>query len=88
MSQSIVSIRMDDDLKRQFDYVCTELGLSMTSAVTIFAKKVVRDKGIPFSVSFDPFYSDSNMRHLYESLQQHDSGNVVLKTFEELESME
>lgn len=87
MGQSLVSIRMDDNLKKQFDSICTELGLNMTSAVTIFAKKVVREKGIPFSVSFDPFYSDSNIREIHESLEQFKSCNTVSKTMSELEDM-
>lgn len=88
MAQSLVNIRMDEDLKRQFDYVCGELGLNMSTAITIFAKKMVRENGIPFDVSFDPFYSCSNMTALSESLSQLDSGKVVVKTMKELEDME
>ena len=36
----------------------------MSAAFTIFAKKVSREKRIPFEVSVDPFYSESNIRHL------------------------
>ena len=88
MAQSLVSIRMDEDLKRQFDYVCNELGLNMSTAITIFAKKMVRENAIPFEVSFDPFYSPSNMSALTDSLEQMKSGKVVIKTMEELETME
>lgn len=88
MAQSLVNIRMDEDLKRQFDYVCGELGLNMSTAITIFAKKMVRENGIPFDVSFDPFYSRSNMTALSESLSQLNSGKVVVKTMRELEDME
>ena len=88
MAQSLVSIRMDEDLKRQFDYVCNELGLNMSTAITIFAKKMVRENAIPFEVSFDPFYGSSNISALAESLEQMKSGKVVIKTMEELEKME
>ena len=40
------------------------LGFSMSAAFTVFAKKVGREKRIPFEVSVDPFYSDSNIRYL------------------------
>ena len=40
MSQTTVSIRMDDDLKRNFDHICNELGMSMSTAVTMLAKKM------------------------------------------------
>ena len=46
------------------EQVCSDLGLSMSAAFTIFAKKVSREKRIPFEVSVDPFYSESNIRHL------------------------
>ena len=59
-----VNFRMDPDLKRNMEEVCAEMGLSMTTAFTIFAKKVSREHRIPFEVSADPFYSESNLRHL------------------------
>ena len=64
MAQTMVSFRMDDNLKRSMEQICDELGLSMSAAFTIFAKKMSREKRIPFEVSIDPFYSDSNMNHL------------------------
>lgn len=51
MANTTVSFRMDEDLKRNMEKVCAEMGLSMTTAFTIFAKKVVRDRCIPFEVS-------------------------------------
>lgn len=88
MAQTLVNIRMDEDLKRNFDYVCNELGLNMTTAITIFAKKMSREHRIPFDVSVDPFYSDSNQKALLESLEQMKNGEVVEKSLEALEAME
>ena len=42
MSQSTVSVRMDEALKQEFDTVCNDLGLSMSTAVTMLAKKMAR----------------------------------------------
>ena len=50
-----VSVRMDENLKRDFDEICNELGLSMTTAITMLAKKMTREKRIPLEVSMDPF---------------------------------
>ena len=58
-----VNFRMDPDLKRSMEEVCAEMGLSMTTAFTIFAKKVSREHRIPFEVSADPFYSESKIVH-------------------------
>ena len=59
-----VNFRMDADLKQSMEKVCSELGMTMTTAFTIFAKKVSRENRIPFDVSVDPFYSENNLRHL------------------------
>lgn len=70
MAQTTVSVRMDEALKKDFDAVCNELGLSMSTAITMLAKKMTREKRIPFEVSADPFYSDENMARLRRSIAQ------------------
>ena len=76
MAQTTVSVRMDDALKKEFDNVCTDLGLSMTTAITMLAKKMTREKRLPFEVSIDPFYSDENMARLRKSIAQMDEVNL------------
>ena len=68
--QAAVNFRMDQELKNNMETVCKEMGLSMTAAFTIFAKKVCRERRIPFEVSADPFYSDENMSRLKASIAQ------------------
>ena len=51
MAQTNVNIRMDENLKRAFDAICGAFGMSMTTAVTIFAKTVVREQRIPFEIA-------------------------------------
>lgn len=41
----------------------------MTTAITLLAKKMTREKRLPFDVSPDPFYSASNMAALNESIE-------------------
>jgi len=53
MAQTNINIRMDENLKKQFDSLCNELGLNMTTAFNVFARAVVRQQGIPFEVSID-----------------------------------
>lgn len=50
MSQATFSIRMDTDLKKQFDEICEDMGMSATTAFNIFARTVVREKRIPFEI--------------------------------------
>ena len=51
MAQTNISIRMDAELKRQFEAFCADVGMSMTTAFCVFAKKVVRENRIPFEIS-------------------------------------
>lgn len=48
-----VNFRMDKNLKIRFEKVCNELGLSMSTAFTVFAKTMVRQQRIPFDVSLE-----------------------------------
>ena len=57
--------------------LCNDLGLSMTAAFTIFAKTVTREKRIPFEVSADPFYSESNLKHLQRVAAELNAGKSV-----------
>lgn len=74
MSQTMITIRMDDSLKKSMEQTCQELGMSMTTAFTIFAKKMSREKRIPFEVSVDPFYSESNLAHLRRGIEALNAG--------------
>ena len=53
MAQTSINIRIDEDLKRDFDGICDDLGLTITAAFTVFAKTVVRRQSIPFEISKD-----------------------------------
>lgn len=65
MAQTVnVNFKLDSDVKQKMEQVCNELGLSMSAAFTIFAKKVGRENRIPFEVSIDPFYSDEHIAML------------------------
>jgi len=88
MSQVLVNFRMDEDLKKSMEQTCQSLGMNMTTAFTIFAKKMSREQRIPFEVSVDPFYSSRNMMAIDEAAKQIECGQVVVKTMEELEDME
>ena len=50
MAQATFSIRMDENLKRQFDALCADFGMNATTAFNIFARAVVRERKIPFQI--------------------------------------
>lgn len=51
MAQITFSVRMEEGLKRQFDSLCSDFGMNTSTAITIFAKKVVQEERIPFEIS-------------------------------------
>lgn len=85
MAQTMVNFRMDENLKKSMEKVCSDMGMTMTTAFTIFAKKVSREKRIPFEINADPFYSESNMKYLEEIIKDIESGKSVLKEHELIE---
>ena len=89
MAQAVnVNFRMDAELKKSMEQACSELGMSMTTAFTIFAKKVSREKRIPFDVCVDPFYSESNVRYLEKMVHDVQSGQAHVAEHELIEGDE
>lgn len=64
-----ISLRVDDDVKRGAEQTLTDIGLSMSTAINVFLRKVAREGRIPFELTADPFFTESNMCHL-ESIMQ------------------
>ena len=71
-----VSFRIDEDIKRRAESVLDDLGLTMSAAITVFLKKVGREHRIPFELSADPFYSESNIRYLERKKREIDEGKA------------
>ena len=67
------------------EQVCKDMGMSLTTAFTIFATKVAREKRIPFEVTADPFYSESNMKYLRSVIGDIESGRSSLAEHELIE---
>ena len=65
-----INFRLEKDLKNELDILCGEIGMTVTTAFTIFAKKFVRERRLPFIVDADPFYSERNMERLKRSIEQ------------------
>lgn len=88
MAQTTVTIRMDDSLKQSFDAVCNELGMTMTTAITILAKKMTRENRLPFEVSVDPFYGENNTRYLAGIVEDIQNGKAHFAEHELIEVAE
>lgn len=86
MAQTNVNIRMDSNLKKQFEKFCSDVGMTMTTAFCVFAQQVVYQQRIPFEIKAeDPFYSKENMDELERRVNDLKSGKSTLKEHDLLE---
>ena len=89
MAQATISARIDAEDKERFDRFCNNVGLSSSAAIYMFIKHVINEHRIPFVVREpDAVYSAKNMSVLEKSLDELNSGKVVVRTMAELEAME
>ena len=85
MGQTMVNFRMDEEAKRKMEQACKEMGMSMSTAFNIFAVKVGNERRIPFEITADPFYSESNMKYLRRVIAEIESGRAKLTEHELIE---
>ena len=79
MAQTMVNFRLDEKLKKDMEQVCKEMGLSITTAFTIFATKVSKERRIPFELAADPdpFYSEANIARLRKAIDDVKAGRNI-----------
>lgn len=80
-----VNFKLDADIKKSMEAVCSEIGISMSTAFTVFAKKVSRERRIPFELSADPFYSESNIKYLEQKMADYKAGKLRFSEHELIE---
>lgn len=73
-----VNFRVDDTIKAKAETACAAMGLSMSTALTIFLTKLANEQRIPFEVAVDPFYSEENMARLKKSIADLDAGKGTM----------
>lgn len=85
-----INIRIDDNLKEQAEILFEELGLNMSTAFNVFIRQSIRQGGIPFEITtqVDPFFSESNIKVLQESIKEASESKFISKSLEELKEME
>lgn len=71
-----VNFRIDDDVKRDAEKILDDMGMSMSTAITIFLKTVCREHRIPFEITTDPFYTPNNIKYLENIMQDVQSGKA------------
>ncbi len=72
-----VNFRLTAEDKMRFEKACSDMGMSVSTALTIFSKKVGRERRIPFEISADMFYTESNLEHLRRGVAALNAGKGV-----------
>ena len=76
-----ISIRMDEELRKEADAILDELGLNMSSAVNIFVKQLVRQGGLPFTPTLETRQAiDNKRRERLDSLMNFASQNKRIES--------
>lgn len=87
-----MTIRIDENVKKEAETLFGQLGLSVSGAVNVFLRQAIREKAIPFKIKaagrYDEYFNEHNLNVLEKSAAQAKAGKVVKKTLAELEAME
>ena len=83
-----INFRIDEDIKTNAEAALKEMGLNMSSAITMFLTKVAREKRIPFEINADPFYSAENMLELRNRIESINNGTSMLSEHELIEDLD
>jgi len=88
MSQTNLTIRIDEGLKQQAETLFNGIGLNITTAINVFFRQAIREQSIPFELKpVDLYFTGDVLDRLRLSLQQAEQGEVIYKTLAELEAM-
>ena len=69
-----ITLEIECNLKNELERTCNELGINISTAFTLFARKFINEQR-----HYDPFYSPSNIRYLEEITAEIDSGKAKLE---------
>jgi DNA-damage-inducible protein J len=89
-----ITVRIDDEVKRDAEVLFDKLGLSISGAINVFFRQAIREQAIPFQIKattgeekYNAYFNPHNMKILMESIEQAKSGQIITKSLAELEAM-
>lgn len=75
MATTTMTVRMDAEVKHEAEALCKEMGMTLSTAFNIFAKAMIRKRGIPFAVTGSPsLYDEPNRSHMRAAMEELDAG--------------
>jgi DNA-damage-inducible protein J len=89
MAQTNLTIRIDEDIKRDAEILFNRIGLTISSAINVFFRQAIREQSIPFELKpYDDYYTGDRLERVLHSIEQIERGEIVTKSLAELEAME
>ena len=85
MATTNVTMRIDEELKRQLQELVSNLGLDMTTFFTMSAKQAVREQRIPFEVSMN--VPNEETRAAIEEVRQMKENPSLGKSYTDVDEM-
>ena len=79
---SIINVNVPTNVKNESNEIFVKLGLNMTTAINIFLKKVIKEKGIPFELKLE---AEKDMREAAEELRKIEEERAAQKAAKKLE---
>lgn len=89
MAQGSLTIKLDNETKKEFNEFCEEIGINMTTAINMFIKKVIREQRIPFELSLnkpnlETLQAIQESEDILNGVKKVKSFNSVQELFEDL----
>lgn len=70
MATATFSVRMDENLKKEFETLCDNFGMNMSTAINVFAKAVVRERKIPFEITNEPIVTTEEALEALKAIRE------------------
>lgn len=84
MATTNINVRVDTDLKQAAESLFSDLGLNMSSAITMFLKSAVSNDGIPFEVKRVPNAETRAALAEYDEMKKNPGTYKRYSTFDDM----
>ena len=65
-----MTVRMDAGIKAQFEELCSQFGMSVNTAMNVFANAVIMTRGIPFEIKATQKSANEDFKNAFYALRE------------------
>ena len=85
MAFANITIRMDEELKKEAVSLFNDLGMGLNQAITIFVKQAVREQRIPFVISKN--IPNRETLEAFKEIEMLKAGKAKYKEYDDIDKM-